>query len=1031
MKSKIYFLVNIILFSCMLTVMVFAQNESLANDTSKLARYVKGTVLVILKEGVTKESLDSINQAIEAKSIERTIIGYKDNEMSDIEKIYGGTLWTITFPTENDVYEVIENYKKNGSVIDAFPNAIYYATATPNDTYFANYQNCLQNSATNLASIQAEAAWEISQGSSSIKVAVLDSGVDTDHSDLDGHLSTGYDYVVRDNIIHTDSDGNRWIARDDWNTPDANPEDVYGHGTHVAGIIGAETNNSQGIAGVAWDVEIVPVKVLCYFEQIDENDNGMGVYKCSGTFDDIINGITYASDESCNVINMSFTSWSDYPPYYENALLSAYYNDIVLVAAAGNDNSTDPYYPACFNCTISVGNVWLTGQKYLSSNYGTDLDLSAPGYNIYSTIINDSYGSMTGTSMAAPHVSGVAALLLSLNSNLGPAEVKDILCKSANKPSIYTYTAEGKNDSIGYGTLDAHQALFRAKKYGQIYRQMTIYHDIEFDGDVVIPAYKTLTIKEGVTVSFSDTQTGSNEGVYSDECEIIVEANGKLVIEDGVTFTRQGASGDWGTILVESGGKLEVQGGMTIEYATTGLNIQSTEIYEFPTATSTIRNCNTYGLILDNCLPNNIIKNIFFDNNGSGGILVMGTSSGTNVEYVTIEDSDRGIYMSFSSQLSLKYSNIEDNITYHRIQMSGTGNVLSMASGQNNITYGGGYYAVYNNNTSMTVSNNYWGASPPVKSDVFSHPDVVTWSPSGSYFTGSGAPKRVLLAETDPLDEATGYEFAGNLGYAIDCYKEIVETHTDENYRICAIKSLMRAMKKNRDNISEIRSIISNEIESDTYERCDILEFLLNELLLKEGLKEEDESLSQSKYYEAIAAFKASAEKYKGTEMEVEMLARIANIYGDFLDDRDTAKVYADKSAAINPGQPILLSAYASAAITYDPWQYENIFDDSQAINRKQVDDDAVTEENEAFVKLSPNPANPATTIHYSITDPSMVKINIYSISGQKVATLVDSFMSAGQHSAVFDGSKLGSGIYFYRFESAGFNKTGKIMLVK
>ena len=196
-------------------------------------------------------------------------------------------------------------------------------------------------------------------------------------------------------------------------------------------------------------------------------------------------------------------------------------------------------------------------------------------------------------------------------------------------------------------------------------------------------------------------------------------------------------------------------------------------------------------------------------------------------------------------------------------------------------------------------------------------------------------------------------------------------------------------------------------------------------------MKEEDESLSQLKYYEAIAAFKASAEKYKGTEMEVEMLARIANIYGDFLDDRDTAKVYADKAAAINPGQPILLSAYGSAAITYDPWQYENIFDDSQAINQKQADDDDVTEENEAFVKLSPNPANPATTIHYSITDPSMVKINIYSISGQKVATLVDSFMSAGQHSAVFDGSKLGSGIYFYRFESAGFSKTGKIMLVK
>ena len=808
---------------------VIAQENSTFYDLSKLQKYERGTVIVLLKKDFSKDTLNDLYQSIKASSIKRTLVDYKDDNMSEIEQTLGGILWTIRFPKESDIEEIISLYKKHDAVIDAYPNTLYYSTATPSDTYFADYQYCLQNSAAYPASIKAEAAWEISQGSSSIKVAVLDSGVDTDHSDLDGHLLTGYDYVNWGDSLVSDGDY-WWAAREDYQTPDSNYEDSNGHGTHVTGIIGAETDNSQGIAGVVWDTQILPVKVAVHCERL-ENGVGTGQYHTFYFATDVINGLDFAINQNCNVVNMSFGSIYGDADLLDK-IITAFNNDIIMVASSGNNNQTIPFYPAYHSQVIAVGNVWLTGQRYLDSNYGSWLDLCAPGYNIYSTDIADSYSYKTGTSMAAPHVSGVAALILSIDSSLEPADVKEILCKSANKPSIYTYT-DGRCDDIGYGTLDAHQALFRAKKYGQIYRQMTIYHDIEFDGDVVIPAYKTLTIKEGVTVSFADTQTGSNEGVYLSECEIVIKNNGKLIIEDGVTFTRQGASGSWGTILVESGGKIDIQGDMIVEYAATGLNIKSTEVYEMPATTSTIRNCNTYGLILDNCLPNNTIKNIFFDNNGSGGILVMGTSSGTNVEYVTIEDSDRGIYMSSGAQLSLKYSNIEDNIAYHRIQMSGTGNVLSMTSGQNNITYGGGYYAVYNNNTSMTVSNNYWGASP-VKSDVFSHPDVVSWSPSGSYFTGSGAPKRVLFADTDPLSEAIRYEFSGNLGYAIDCYKEIVETHTDENYGICAIKSLMRAMKKNGDDYSELRNIISNEIESGTYEHSDILEFLLNELLLKE-----------------------------------------------------------------------------------------------------------------------------------------------------------------------------------------------------
>jgi hypothetical protein len=189
--------------------------------------------------------------------------------------------------------------------------------------------------------------------------------------------------------------------------------------------------------------------------------------------------------------------------------------------------------------------------------------------------------------------------------------------------------------------------------------------------------------------------------------------------------------------------------------------------------------------------------------------------------------------------------------------------------------------------------------------------------------------------------------------------------------------------------------------------------------------------VSEGKYTEAIAAFSEKAAQYSGNVMEVEMLSRIAFVYGQYLNDKDNAEVYADRAAEINPGQPILLSAYSSAGIYYDPWKYtdKHIADSGQPGDRKLPD--GQTDTIKEFISISPNPANPVTTITYSLASPTKVCLDIFAVNGQKVATLAEGSVSAGVHSVKFDGSRYGSGLYFYRLASDRFTKTGKMLLLK
>lgn len=306
------------------------------------------------------------------------------------------------------------------------PNYCYYPSSVPNDEYWAKQWD--------MRLIDMPAAWDLAKGSSAVTVAVIDTGV-ANHPDLTNRLIAGYDYVDNDSDPSNDLDG---------------------HGTHVAGTIAAQGNNSIGIAGVCWNgVKIMPLRILG---------------PAGGTTAAAIQAGDFAMQNGADVVNMSYGGYGEDPA--ERAKLAEMANaGMILVAAAGNDATDTPSYPAGFEEVISVSSVGPYDAPAPYTNYGK-VEIAAPGGDstlgadaeIWSTTVRFDtggkatfgYGGMEGTSMACPHVAGAAALLLS--HGVPAEEVRSRLLSSARPPK------SGGMDPLYYGAgiLDVQAALANA-----------------------------------------------------------------------------------------------------------------------------------------------------------------------------------------------------------------------------------------------------------------------------------------------------------------------------------------------------------------------------------------------------------------------------------------------------------------------------------------------------------------------------------------------------------------------------------------
>lgn len=306
--------------------------------------------------------------------------------------------------------QLMKKLAEHPDSVYAEPNYLLLPNRKPNDPYYSEYQ-------WNLSLIGMEPAWNVSQGNNDVIVAVVDTGVDMKHPEFAGKLVEGYN-VLKDNN---------------------KPQDDNGHGTHVSGIIAAKTNNDNGIAGISWKNKIMPVKAI--------GADG------SGSAVDIAQGIYWAADHGASVINLSVGNYTPSAALRE-ACKYAYDKNVVLVAASGNDNSEQLSYPAAYKEVLCVAAVDHRKKRADFSNYGDYVDVSAPGVDIPSTYIESDYASLSGTSMACPHVTALAALIRSVNPDMKSHDVMEIIRTSAKDLG-----PPGHDKMYGYGMIDANKAL--------------------------------------------------------------------------------------------------------------------------------------------------------------------------------------------------------------------------------------------------------------------------------------------------------------------------------------------------------------------------------------------------------------------------------------------------------------------------------------------------------------------------------------------------------------------------------------------
>ncbi len=337
-------------------------------------------------------------------------------------------MWVLGVET-GQVGQAIALLRPEPAVLLAEPNYLAYACLTPNDPDWP-----LQSY---LLDIQAPQAWEITTGSPAVVIAVLDTGVDTSHPDLAAKLwANPGEAGGRQNGL--DDDGNGYV--DDWrgwNSVNGTGlvQDDHGHGTQIAGVAAADTDNGVGMAGVAWGARIMPLKVL--------DTTG------TGTHAQIAEGIVYAAREGAQVINLSLSSPAP-SALLAAAIEYASQRGVILVAAAGNTGSTAVGYPAAYPQVIAVGAAGPDEQLASFSSFGSAVNLLAPGTSIYTTQLNGGYARQSGTSLAAAQVSGVAALLTDALGASSPAKVREALLVTA---------ASAERTSRGAGLVQAHAAL--------------------------------------------------------------------------------------------------------------------------------------------------------------------------------------------------------------------------------------------------------------------------------------------------------------------------------------------------------------------------------------------------------------------------------------------------------------------------------------------------------------------------------------------------------------------------------------------
>jgi serine protease len=407
--------------------------------------YVPGEVLVKFKEGI------SLQKVVDLESTLGTSV--LSNHSGGVKK--------LSVPAGKTEQELISILKQDPRVEYAELNTICHAFMTPNDPYYSPYQ-------WNFPKVNCPSAWDISTGTG-VVVAILDAGIAYENYAVPSYESGTVQSGVTSYVKAPDLAGTAFTSGYDFINGDTHPNDNNGHGTHVAGTVAQTTNNSYGVAGMAFGCTLMPVKVLNYTG--------------SGTAQTLADGLYWATDNGARVINMSLGWPSGYNPgsTVQNAITYAYNHGVVLVASSGNEGVSTVSYPAAYSQVIAVGATRYDDQLAYYSQYGSAQELVAPGGDLNVDQNGDGYGDgilqqsfdpydpgppvvlanptsfswwfYIGTSQAAPHVSALVAMMIA-NGQTGIENIRTILHETA-----VDLGSSGWDQTYGYGRINAYAAL--------------------------------------------------------------------------------------------------------------------------------------------------------------------------------------------------------------------------------------------------------------------------------------------------------------------------------------------------------------------------------------------------------------------------------------------------------------------------------------------------------------------------------------------------------------------------------------------
>jgi serine protease len=962
---KGFLLKKIFLFFFVFATAVFSQNQILKKGNTY---YLSNTVIVKIKSDVLQSGEvlpELLNKNLkkcgirEAKPVLGTnAISLKKGEES-LSKIY-----TLTIDNQSDPVEAAHKISKLSQIEWAEPKYVRTVDDNPvNDSLYI-YQN-------GLGRISAPAAWSISTGDSSVVIGIVDTGVDFTHPDLAGNIFTNN---ITDAEYPNDTRG--WDFGGESGTADNDPHEdisIYSngyHGTHVAGIACAVTNNSEGIASVGYNCSILPVKVS---QNNNRSDNGLP-YVVYG-----FEGIKYAADKGAKVINCSWGGYS-YSNYEQEIINYVVSKGALIVAAAGNDNTNELHYPSSYNGVLSVG--WQNSGNDLrpvyqntsggtsGGNYGTMIDVMAPGTSVLSTWPTGTgvqYKYASGSSMSTPHVAGLAGLVFSVYEKYTPLQVAERIRATCDYDVTYaTNSADSVKYMLGRGRINAERALSETNPISVRATNVKFIENGNGDGlfqsgeeaqvQVTFTNYLSPVSNVRISLQSSDTAVQITDSVFTTgslgELDTTNSAQSFkfTIVPDGpynhtanflLRFTGDNYS-DFQWVSVKINPTYDIHNNNDVQLTITSKG--NLGFNDYP------NNLEGVGLVYKD-QPNVLFEGSFMYGTGENKLMdAARIVSAQSTDFTTLTPVKTSLNNSTLEQTSSTIFN-DDGAGSSKLGIKTTMLTYSFAE-ENNMNYV--ILRMQLENTTLNdIKNIYTGY----------YFDLDIQGDSGD----------------DYSDDMVDYDYTDNFGYAYDrdgLPQQVFVAAaliSDANYGFYAI---------NQDSSTAIVSPNSSNGFLDSEKWYSI----------SNGIKKTQSGPADIAYVISGGPYNINA----GQTSEVVF----ALACGSDIDEVRTA-VQQSKIKWQNgltgieentelPGEYVLFQNY-------------------------------------------PNPFNPETVISYSLPKSGFVSLKVYDILGREITTLVNEYQLAGYHNSTFSvfRSQLSSGVYFYRISSGDFHQTKKMLILK